>query len=63
MDHLWRREEEFFLTDCDCSDNRRHNNRQCHTTSYDQVPLVFGDVFALVAVMDLKERKTVKTSE
>lgn len=50
-------EEEDRLTDSDCSHHWRHNDGERHSTSDDQVPLVVGDVFAFVAVMDLTERR------
>ena len=45
------------LTDGDCSYHWRHNDRECHPTSNHQVPLVVGNIFALIAVMDLTETK------
>lgn len=45
------------LTDSDCSHHWRHDDRESHSTSDHQVPLVVGDIFAFVAVMDLTERR------
>lgn len=44
------------LTDSDCSHHWRHNDRESHSTSDHQVPLVVGNIFAFVAVMDLREK-------
>lgn len=49
-----RRGNFLFLTDSDCCNYRRHDHRQRHPASNYQVPLVFRDVLALIAVMDLK---------
>lgn len=47
------------LTDSDCSHHWGHNSRESHSTSNHQVPLVVGNIFAFIAVMDLTgERKT-----
>lgn len=43
----------FFPTDSDRGNHRRHDHRQRHAASYHQVPLVFGDVFAFIAIMNL----------
>lgn len=43
------------LTDSDCSHHWGHDDRECHSTSDHQVPLVVGDIFAFIAVMDLTE--------
>lgn len=43
------------LTDSNCSHHRGHDDRQSHSAGDHQVPLVVGDVFALVAVVDLTE--------
>lgn len=43
----------FFLTNSDRGNHRRHDHRQRHAASYHQVPLVFGDVFAFIASMNL----------
>lgn len=43
------------LTDSDCSHYWRHDDRQSHPTSDHQVPLVVGNIFAFVAIMDLRE--------
>lgn len=44
------------LTDSDCSHHWRHNNRECHSTSDHQVPLMVGNIFAFIAVMDLQQK-------
>lgn len=43
-------------TDSYCCNHRRDNHGQSHATSYDQVPLVLGDVFALIPIMNLKRK-------
>lgn len=45
------------LTDSDCSHHWRHNDRESHSTSDHQVPLVVGNIFAFIAVMDLTEKR------
>lgn len=43
------------LTDSDCCHHWRHNHRKSDSTGDHKVPLVLGDIFALIAVMDLQE--------
>lgn len=43
------------LTDSDCSYHRRHNDGERDPTGDHQVPLVVGNIFAFVAVVDLTE--------
>lgn len=50
------------LTNSYCCNHRRHNHRQRHTTSYYQIPLVFRDVLALIAIMDLRRKIIVNNS-
>lgn len=50
-----KKKKKRFLTNSDCCNYRRHDHRQRHTTSYHQVPLVFRDVLALIAIMDLRK--------
>lgn len=55
--HRCRERLEGRLTDSDCSHHWRHNDRESHSTSDHQVPLVVGNIFAFIAVMDLTERE------
>lgn len=43
-------------TDSYCCNHRRDNHGQSHATSYHQVPLVLGDVSALIPIMNLKRK-------
>lgn len=45
------------LTDSDCGHHWRHDDGECHSTSNHQVPLVVGDIFAFITVMDLREER------
>lgn len=57
----WRLERvEDRLTDSDCSHHWRHDDRESHSTSDHQVPLVVGDIFAFITVMDLTEKREEK---
>lgn len=43
-----------FLTNSYCSYHRRYNYRQCHTTSYGQIPFVLGNILAFISIMNLE---------
>lgn len=45
------------LTDSDCSHHWRHNDGEGDSTGDHQVPLVVGDIFAFVAVVNLTEKR------
>lgn len=45
------------LTNSDCSNHRGNKDGERHSSSNHQVPFVIGDVFAFVAVVDLRERE------
>lgn len=43
------------LTNSNSSNHWRHNDRQSHATGYDKVPLVLGDVFPFITIMNLNQ--------
>lgn len=45
------------LTYSDCSHHRGHDGRKGHSTSNHQVPLVVGNIFTFIAVMNLPKKK------
>lgn len=45
------------LTNSDCSNHRGNKDGERHSSSNHQVPFVIGDIFAFVAVVDLRERE------
>lgn len=49
--------DQYLLTYSYCSHDWGDNDRQGDAACYGQVPLVLGDVFAFVAVVDLEGRK------
>lgn len=48
------------LTDSNCSHHWGHDDGEGHSAGDHQVPLVVGDVFAFIAVVDLMEGRRVK---
>lgn len=51
------------LTDSDCSYDWRHDDGERHPTGDHQVPLVVGNIFAFVAVVDLKDTVRLQLNE
>lgn len=58
--HSERGDERLGLTDSHCSHHRGHDDGESHSAGDHQVPLVVGDVFAFVAVVDLMEGRRAK---